>query len=121
VLLIVAAAPGGTVDHAFAQELADARPRGRPLAGLLRRDPDRASRAAASGAAQAVLHDGVASESLSRHSCASRRESMSDPSPNLRADVAAALPCAGGPLVRRAVLPETARLAARRAAKSCRS
>jgi hypothetical protein len=46
---------------------------------------------------------------------------MSDPSPGWRAHVEAALLCAGGPLVRRAVLPETARLAARRAAKSCRS
>lgn len=69
-----------------------------------------------------VLRDAVAIEPLSgRHSYEGRRESISDPSPGWRAHVEAALLCAGGPLVRRAVLPETARLAARRAAKSCRS
>jgi len=123
VFLIAAAAPGRTVDHAFEQELADARRRGRPLAGILRRDPDGPRAPPPSVVPHTlVLRDGVAIESLSgRQSYEGRRESMSEAALSWRAYVEAALICAGGPLVRRAVLPEAERLAARRAADACRT
>ena len=123
VFLIVVAAPGNTVDRAFEQELADARRRGRPLAHILRRDPDGPRPAPPPSVPHTlVLRDGVAIESLSgRQSYEGRRESMSDGPPTWRSYVEAALLCAGGPLVRRAVLPEAERLAARRAADACRA
>jgi hypothetical protein len=46
---------------------------------------------------------------------------MSEAAPSWRSYVEAALICAGAPLVRRAVLPESERLAARRAAEACRA
>jgi thiol-disulfide isomerase/thioredoxin len=122
-LLVVAAPPGGSIDHAFQAEIADFRQRGRDLARVMRRDPTGARIPAPPNVPHTlVLRDGVAIESLSGIGSYQGRRGLLDAAPTWRTYIEAALFCAAPDLLEAdAVLPAARAIAQRRAPDACRA